>query len=116
MTGGDLSLHTEEEVLSKNTQYNHQLTKYPILPLLDRPHPVIDKIKAQATVVPRTKLIGIFGIIDPPETEKNVPQPWGPRKWPTGAEVGRLPSVIQTGGGVPGPSRTMHPREISIVV
>lgn len=115
--GSELSLHTEEEVLSKNTQYNHQLTKYPILPLLDRPHPVLDKIKAQAPVVPRTKLIGTFGIIDPsPETEKNIPLPWGPREWGPGAEVGRLPSVIQTGGGVSGPSRTMHPSEISIVV
>ena len=120
--GDELSLHTESDVLSKNIQFNHQLTKYPIIPLLDRPHPVFDKIKAQATVVPRTKLIGVFGIIDPTEwppkgaTEKNVPQPWGPREWIPGADVGRLPSVIQTGGGVPGPSRTMHPKEMSIVV
>jgi hypothetical protein len=120
--GSELSLHTEEEVLNKNIQYNHQLTNYPIIPLLDRPHPVLDKIKAQAPIVPRTKLLGVFGIIDPTEwppkaaTEKNVPEPWGPREWTPGAEVGRLPSVIQTGGGVPGPSRTMHPKEISIVM
>jgi len=115
--GDELSLHAESEVLSKNIQYSHQLTKYPIIPLLDRPHPVLDKIKAQAPVIPRTKLIGVFGILDPsPETAKNVPLPWGPREWIPGADVGRLPSVIQTGAGVSGPTRTMHPSEISIVV
>lgn len=115
--GDELSLHAESEVLSKNIQFSHQLTKYPIIPLLDRPHPVLDKIKAQAPVVPRTKLIGVFGILDPsPETAKNIPLPWGPREWIPGAEVGRLPSVIQTGAGVSGPTRTMHPSEISIVV
>lgn len=113
MYGRDLSIQAEEAQMQMNAQYNTQMTNYPILPLLDRPHPVLDAIKASATIVPRTKLLGTFGIIDP--TEKNIPTPWGPRTWPTGAEVGRLPSVIQTGAGVSGPTRTMHP-EISIVV
>ena len=115
--GSDLSLHSEHDVLSKNAQYKAQMTKYPVLPMLDRPHPVLDAIKAKAPIIPRVKLIGAFGIIDPsPETKKNIPLPWGPREWAPGAAVGRLPSVIQTGAGVPGPSRTMHPKEMSIVM
>ena len=117
MSKQDLSIQAEEAQLKMNAQYNAQMTKYPIIPLLDRPHPVFDAIKARATIAPRTKLIGVFGIIDPTEnpTGRNIPVPWGPRTWPTGAEVGRLPSVVQTGGGVSGPTRTMHP-EISLVV
>lgn len=111
--GKDISIQAEEAQTQINAQYNAQLTKYPIIPLLDRPHPVLDAIKASATVVPRTKLIGVFGIVDP--TEVNIPQPWGPRTWPPEAEIGRLPSVIQTGAGASGPTRTMHP-EISLVV
>jgi len=110
-----MSVYTDEDVVYKNIQYNRQLTKRPILPLIDRPKPVIEAIKAYAPVVPRTKLLGVFGVIDPPETVKNVPQPWGPRTWPVGADVGGLPSVVQAGAGVTGPSRTMHP-ELSVVV
>jgi len=117
MYGRDLSIQAEEAQMQMNAQYSAQMTKYPIVPLLDRPHPVLDAIKASATVVPRTKLLGAFGIIDPTENpiERNIPTPWGPRTWPTGADVGRLPSVVQTGVGASGPTRTMHP-EISLVV
>lgn len=114
--GEDLSLHADQEVLSKNAQHRAQMTKYPVIPIMDRPHPVIDAIKAKAPIIPRVKLLGAFGIIDPPETERNIPLPWGPREWTPGAAVGRLPSVIQTGGGVTGPTRTMHPKEMSIVI
>ena len=113
MYGRDLSIQAEEAQTQMNAQYNAQMTKYPIIPLLDRPHPVLDAIKASATVIPRTKLLGAFGIIDP--TERNIPTPWGPRTWPPGVDVGRLPSVVQTGVGASGPTRTMHP-EISLVV
>ena len=117
VSGQDLSIYVEEGQMQMNAQHNAQLTKYPIIPLLDRPHPVFDAIKARATIAPRTKMIGVFGIIDPTEnpTGRNIPVPWGPRTWPTGAEVGRLPSVVQTGAGASGPTRTMHP-EISLVV
>jgi len=47
------------------------------------------------------------------QTQKNIPQPWGPREWYPGAMIQTLPSVIQTGGGVAGPSRTMHPKIVS---
>jgi hypothetical protein len=43
------------------------------------------------------------------QTEKNVPLPWGPRTWPEESIIGTLASVIQTGAGVTGPTRTMHP-------
>jgi hypothetical protein len=46
------------------------------------------------------------------QTEKNIPLPWGPRTWPEGSVIGTLASVIQTGGGVTGPTRTMHPQFI----
>ena len=114
--GQDLSIQAEETQILMNAQHRAQLTKHPIIPLLDRPHPVLDGIKASATILPRTKLIGVFGILDPsPETAKNIPLPWGPRTWPPEAEIGGLPSVIQTGAGASGPTRTMHP-EISLVV
>jgi len=42
--------------------------------------------------------------------QKNIPTAFGaPREWVPGALIQTLPSVIQTGAGVPGPSRTMHP-------
>lgn len=46
------------------------------------------------------------------QTEKNIPLPWGPREWYPGAMIQNLPSVIQTGAGVTGPTRTMHPRMV----
>jgi len=46
------------------------------------------------------------------QTEKNIPLAWGPREWRPGALIQNLPSVIQTGAGVEGPSRTMHPKMI----
>ena len=117
VSGQDLSIYAEEAQTQMNAQYNAQMANYPIIPLLDRPHPVFDAIKASATVIPRTKLLGAFGVIDPTENpiERNIPTPWGPRTWPAGADVGRLPSVVQTGVGASGPTRTMHP-EISLVV
>jgi len=105
-----MAVYTEEEIHSQNIQYRHQIARYPIIPLIDRPHPLLDWVKARAPIIPRTKLIGVFGIVDP----KNIPKPWGPMEWPEEAEVARLPSVI---GILPGPTRTMHPkRTISVVV
>jgi hypothetical protein len=46
------------------------------------------------------------------QTEKNIPLPWGPRAWPEGSVIGALASVIQTGAGAAGPTRTMHPQFI----
>jgi len=66
-----------------------QLTKYPIIPVLDRPHPVLEAIKERAPIVPRVKLLGAFGIIDPTqerpiiETVKSIltrPPEEGPKR------------------------------------
>lgn len=48
------------------------------------------------------------------QTEKNIPTPWGPRTWYPGALIQTMPSVIQTGGGVAGPTRTMHGLSVEI--
>lgn len=42
------------------------------------------------------------------QTKRNIPTAWGPRSWRPGALLQNLPSVIQTGGGASGPTRTMH--------
>jgi len=44
------------------------------------------------------------------QTEYNIPRPWGPRRWSPGALIQNLPSVVQTGAGGSGPTRTMHPK------
>lgn len=106
--GTGLSVHTEQEV----AVHNAQMTKYPIVPLLDRPHPLLDAIKAQSPLIPRVKLLGVFGVIDPEEvrvTEKNIPRPFPrPYEWPEESILGRLPSAISI---LEGPQRTVHPRQ-----
>lgn len=112
-----LSVHSEYETYVHNL--NAQLTKHSILPVLDRPKPVLDAIKAWAPIVPRVKLIGAFGIVDP-TTEpgisidkyvKNIPRPYPrPMEWAPGKLIENIPSVITTGAGVAGPSRTVHPK------
>ncbi len=44
------------------------------------------------------------------QTEYNIPRPFGPRRWSPGALIQNLPSVVQTGVGGSGPTRTMHPK------
>lgn len=106
-----LSVETEYETYVHNL--NAQLTKYPILPLLDRPHPVLDAIKAQAPIIPRVKLLGAFGVIDPQEllaVEKNIPRPYArPGAWSAGRLIQTLPSVIADIRNGSGPERTVHP-------
>jgi len=113
----NLSVVSEFETESHNAQFRNQLTKYPIIPLLDRPHPVADAIKAWAPVIPRTKLLGVFGVVDPTEPgvsidgyEKNIPRPYPrPMGWEPGQMIANLPSAVATGPGATGPSRTVHP-------
>lgn len=115
-----LSVESEFETEVHNAQYRHQLTKYPVIPLLDRPHPIADVIKAWAPIVPRTKMLGAFGVVDPTEPgisidsyEKNIPRPYPrPMGWDIGKNIANLPSAIAFGpgaGGPSGPSRTVHP-------
>lgn len=108
MVPSDLSVHSEYETYVHNL--NAQLTRYPILPVLDRPHPVLDAVKAQAPMVPRVKLLGAFGIVDPQEllaVEKNIPRPYPrPMAWPAERQIGPLPAVISI---LEGPEKTVHP-------
>lgn len=104
-----LSVESEYETYVHNL--NAQLTKYPILPFLDRPHPVLDAIKARAPIVPRVKLLGAFGVVDPKEkllaVAKNIPRPYArPGTWKAERQIGQLPSAISI---LMGPSRTVHP-------
>lgn len=97
-----------------HVSHEAQLTKYPIFPILIRSHPLLDTIKDRATIIPRVKLLGSFGIVDPnkwPPTlavEKNVPGPYPrPMTWPPGREIARLPAVL---GIIPGPEKTVLPK------
>jgi len=69
-----------------------QLTKYPIIPFLERPHLLLDAIKGREPIVPRVKLLGALGITDPSqerpiiETVKEIlSRP--PKKAPKKAEL-----------------------------
>jgi len=42
-----------------------QLTKYPIVPLLDRPKPVLQWVRTRNPIVPRVKILGAFGLVSP---------------------------------------------------
>ena len=86
--GDEMNIYTDTDGI------HDQSARRPILSMLGR-RPLIGIVRAQV--------------------EKNIPTWPGPRMWPTGALIERLPSVVQTGGGVPGPSRTMHP-EISVLI
>ena len=43
--------------------------------------------------------------------QRNIPVAWPKiREWPLGANIGTLLSIVQTGAGVSGPTRTMLPQ------
>lgn len=106
-----LSVHSEYETYVHNL--NTQMTKYPLVPVLDRPHPILDMIKATPPILPRVKLIGAFGIVDPEEllaVEKNIPRPYPrPMEWAPGKLVATIPSAIADIRDGSGPERTVHP-------
>lgn len=110
-----------------NIGYRAQLAKYPVVPALDRPKPVLDWIKGRAPIIPRVKLLGVFGILDPEEedvrgqrfgaggyggrysVERRIPKPYPVKyAWPVEKPIARIPSVI---GTVPsGAMRTVLPQ------
>lgn len=125
---GQLAVHTE------NIASNAQMTKYPIVPVLDRPHPVLDWVKTRSPLLPRVKLIGAFNIVDPSDfsaqrygagsaggnysRERRLPQPypytkfvWDPRK-----DIARLPSVAIVGSHPTPPTRQLSPEKISVQI
>lgn len=90
-----------------------QMANYPIIPVIDRPHPLLDMVKQRPTVIPRLKLIGAFGIVDPAQTEYNIPRPYPrPMGWPAGKAISTIPSVIADISGASGPERTTHPQMV----
>lgn len=77
-----------------------QMTKHTILPFLDRIKPLINAIKSRATIIPRTKLLGAFGLVG----QKNIPVPRSLAEWSRKANVGGIPSIVND--LVSGPERT----------
>jgi len=65
LVGGETPVHLAQRLRA-------QLTKYPIIPILDRPHPVLDAIKEMVPIVPRVKLLGAFGIVDPSQAKGSI--------------------------------------------
>jgi len=56
---------SEIERAIRHTRIYGQLTSYPIIPVLDRMSPILSVLKNRPTIIPRTKLLGAFGIIEP---------------------------------------------------
>jgi len=83
-----------------------QITKSPIFPLLDRPKPIIDKLKFRNTIIERVKLIGKFGLVGQ-ALNKNIPTPQmltrTVPKYGRGTTIANIPSVS---GVISGPNRT----------
>ena len=93
----DISVQVDEDVKSHNIQ--GQLTKYPIFPILDRPKPILDWLKARNTLIPRAKLIGAFGLVDP-QLRIAEERP-----------IGTIPKPMSI---LSGPRHPMSPQKISV--
>lgn len=125
---GTIAVHGE------NVNYREQVTEQPIIPILDRAHPVLDWIKTRETLIPgRRKLLGAAGVVDPSELrgqrfgaggyggryseERRQPTPYPTERfrWPAEKDVGRLPSVIAE-DVTTGPTRTVSPQEVCAVI
>jgi len=120
---GQIAVHTE------NMEYREQLTEYPIIPLLDRPKPVLDWVKGRAPIIPRVKLLGAFGVVDPSlaaqrygargaggqySVERRIPKPYPVKyTWPVGKAIEKLPSVASI---LHGPERTVIAQPLRDVV
>jgi len=122
---GQISVH------SQNIGYRPQLTKHSVFPMLDRPKPVFDFAKTWTPVVPRVKLLGVFGILDPDEedyrsqrygarssggqysVERRIPRPYPASKfrWPPEKDIARIPAIGILGGAYPVDSRTLSPQK-----
>ena len=72
-----------------------QLTKHAIFPLLDRPKPFIQKIKSRAPLIPRSKLLGVFGLVGQ-----------GKWDWPRDKPLATIPKAMSI---LSGPEHPVHP-------
>jgi len=93
----EISVQVDEEVKSHSLQ--GQLTKYPIFPILDRPKPLLQWIKMRSPLIPRVKILGAFGLVDPQYT------------WPPERQIGSIPKPMSI---LSGPRHPLHPQKISV--
>ena len=56
---------TEEERKARHKAIFGEVTSYPIFPILDRPHPLLDWVKERDTIIPRVKILGAAGVVNP---------------------------------------------------
>lgn len=114
LIAGETPIHLAQKFAQK---FRGQLSQTTIIPILDRPHPYLDQIKARPTMVNRKKLIGVFGIIDPLSVTRvreqiingNIPRPNPPAPyWSPGRNIANLPSAKGDLTGTSGPTRTLH--------
>jgi hypothetical protein len=92
----EISVQPDEDVKSHSLQ--GQLTRHPILPILDRPKPLLSWVKARSPLIPRTKVLGAFGIVDPQYV------------WPPERQIGGIPKPMSI---LSGPVHPLHP-EINV--
>jgi hypothetical protein len=129
---GQLAVHSEN--IASNSQMDSQMAKNPTIPVLNRPHPVLDWVKTRKPLVPRVKLIGTFNIVDPSDfnaqrygarsaggeynRERRLPQPYPYTKfvWDPTKDIARLPSVAVIGSHPTPPTRQLSPEKISVQI
>lgn len=103
-----------------NLRVQGQLTQSPILPFLDRPSPILEAIEEYTPIIPRAKLLGVFGIAKGfrgQYTRKGkhadriipYPYPWKDFQWGKDRPIANLPSV-EASSIVTGPMRTISPQ------
>ena len=93
----EISVQVDEEVKSHSLQ--SQLAKHPIFPILDRPKPLLQWVKMRSPLIPRVKVLGAFGLVDPQYT------------WPPERQIGNIPKPMSI---LSGPRQPLHPSKISV--
>jgi len=86
-------------LLPQGTILQRQLTKYPIIPILDRSKPLLQWVKTRRPLIPRTKILGAFGVVDPRDV------------WPPERQIGDIPKPMSV---LSGPRHPLHPSKISV--
>jgi len=93
----EISVQVDEEVKSHSLQ--SQLTKYPIFPILDRPKPLLQWVKMRSPLIPRVKVLGAFGLVDPQLKISETRQ------------IGEIPKPMSV---LSGPRHPLSPQKISV--
>jgi len=93
----EISVQTDEDVKSHSIQ--GQITKYPIFPILDRPKPLLQWVKMRSPLIPRVKVLGAFGLVDPQLKISETRQ------------IGGIPKPMSI---LSGPRHPLSPQKISV--